>query len=215
MIHMVVGAQYAWGAMVPYVVGYYRMKGYDINLSQFYAVLPIKVMVSTLVFPLGMQGATMFGSRIVIFIGLFLAIVSTLVASTKNEPLSFLIVYALGFGVAKGLLYPAPIRAGHSHLPGRRGLVSGVIVSGLGFGSFLFGIIANEVCNPDNLPTSPVEIKPGVFENYFPDEVNERVPKMFVTFAQIYLFTGLVGVLLITNYKKHEDVDGNVEEPLL
>jgi hypothetical protein len=54
----------------------------------------------------------------------------------------FFVLYAVGFGIGKGFLYPAPLVAGWSHLPGRKGFVSGIIVSGLGIGALVFGIIA-------------------------------------------------------------------------
>lgn len=54
----------------------------------------------------------------------------------------FFILYAVGFGIGKGFLYPAPLVAGWSHLLGRKGFVSGIIVSGLGIGALVFGIIA-------------------------------------------------------------------------
>ena len=46
-------------------------------------------------------------------------------------------------GLAKGFIYPANLAAGYSHLPGRKGLVSGVIVSAVGFGASIFGVICN------------------------------------------------------------------------
>ena len=39
--------------------------------------------------------------------------------------------------MGKGFLYPAPLNAGWSHLPGRKGFVSGIVVSGLGMGAFI------------------------------------------------------------------------------
>lgn len=54
----------------------------------------------------------------------------------------FFIFYAVGFGVGKGFMYPAPLNAAWSHLPGRKGFVSGIVVSGLGIGAFAFAIIA-------------------------------------------------------------------------
>lgn len=84
----------------------------------------------------------------------------------------------MGFGIGKGFLYPAPLKAGWSHLEGRRGLVSGIIVSGLGIGSFSFGMLVSYLTNPDNLEPIMVEVVPGVSEAYFDNQVSERVPKM-------------------------------------
>ena len=81
-------------------------------------------------------------SRTVILLGGVIAITSVFIASFTRSTAAFFFFYAGGFGIGKGFLYPAPLNAGWSHLPGRKGLVSGIIVSGLGIGSFIFGIVA-------------------------------------------------------------------------
>jgi OFA family oxalate/formate antiporter-like MFS transporter len=90
----------------------------------------------------------------------------------------FFILYAVGFGVGKGFIYPAPLRATWSHLPGRKGLVSGVITAGLGFGAFIYGLIINFIVNPNNIKPIKTEVRPGVYEYVFSKEVSNNVPKM-------------------------------------
>ena len=82
-------------------------------------------------------------------------------------------------------------------LPGRKGLVSGIIVSGVGIGGFMYGIIANNIVNPENFKSSPGEIKPDVYESYFPSLVNDRVPEMFRTLALIWTGALLASFLLV------------------
>ena len=54
-VHICVGCQYAWGNISVYIVSYFRaVHGTDTTMSQFYAVLPIIVLCSTFVFPIGM-----------------------------------------------------------------------------------------------------------------------------------------------------------------
>lgn len=55
--------------MAPYIVGYYRDLGIDANMSEFYLVLPLIVIVSTIVFPLGMWLTDLINSRYVILLG--------------------------------------------------------------------------------------------------------------------------------------------------
>ena len=90
------------------------------------------------------------GSRKVVALGAFIACFSVAASAMVASPVPFFIFFALGFGIAKGLLYPAPLKASWSHLPGRKGLVSGTIVSGLGLGAFIYGIVVNMIVNPDN-----------------------------------------------------------------
>lgn len=89
--------------------------------------------------------------------------------------------YAGGFGIGKGFIYPAPLRATWSHLPGRKGMVSGIIVSGLGLGAFIYGIIIQKLVNPNNLPAEKYILDSGVVGYGFPKEVSDRVPMMLGT----------------------------------
>jgi hypothetical protein len=46
-------------------------------------------------------------------------------------------MFSLGFGSIKGTLFSTSLRAGWSHLPMRKGLASGIILSGSGIGGGL------------------------------------------------------------------------------
>ncbi len=98
--------------------------------------------MSTLIFPLGMALSRRVGSTFIIFIGGVFAVGFTFLSGFVTQTHVFLTFYAVGFGIGKGFLYPAPLLAGWSHLPGRKGFVSGVVISGLGIGAFVFGVIA-------------------------------------------------------------------------
>lgn len=52
-VHLVIGSQYNWGSIAPYVVGYFRDMGIVTNMSQVYLVLPLIIFMSTLFFPIG------------------------------------------------------------------------------------------------------------------------------------------------------------------
>jgi hypothetical protein len=60
-------------------------------------------------------------------------------------------MYSVGLGIGKGLMYSSTLYCGYSHLPGRKGVVSGCIISGFGFGGFIFGNISHHFANPDNI----------------------------------------------------------------
>lgn len=68
------------------------------------------------------------------------------------DPTLFIWLYSFAFGTFKAFLYSSALAAGWSHLPGRVGVVSGIIISGFGFGGFVFGIVTNRLSNPDNVP---------------------------------------------------------------
>ena len=58
-------------------------------------------------------------------------------------------------------MYSSALAAGWSHLPGRKGMVSGLIICGFGFGGFFFGIISNRFANPDNVRVVLVDYGDG------------------------------------------------------
>lgn len=68
-----------------------------------------------------------------------------------ENPTLFIYCYGFAMGLGKGFMYSAALQAGWSHLQGRLGMVSGLIICGFGFGGFIFGIVMNRLCNPDNI----------------------------------------------------------------
>ena len=107
----------------------------------------------------------------------------------------------MGMGIFKGLLQPAILRAGWSHLPERKGLVSGAIISGYGFGGFVFGMLCQELCNPDSLQ---YVMDPESGRRYLPIEVGNRVPDALHYLCLVWAAQILFGLLTITYYKKSE-----------
>lgn len=102
----------------------------------------------------------------------------------------FSIAYPLLFGIGIGTSYMAPIISGWEYFPKMRGLVSGLIVLGFGFGSFIFGFISIAIANPDNI--NPTEkVKGG---KIFPADspISSNAPKMIRINCAIWL-----GLLLI------------------
>lgn len=217
-VHLVAGAQYAWGNMSPYIVSYYKNeKGIpSTSKNQFYAILPLVMVITVLVFPVGMATANNCGSRWAVLIGGIIICLSVFLTSFGVSPTLFFIFYAGGFGLGKGLIYPAPLRASWSHLGGRKGLVSGVLLSGLGFGSFIAGILVNILVNPNNIAPEPMYYDPesdsmvsapegyegADLEMVFPPEVSSRVPRMLWIMVIIWAAKLGIGLLLISDFDK-------------
>ena len=85
-----------------------------------------------------------------ILIGGLIIILSVFLASTMTNPTYFFLIYSIGFGTGKGFLYPTALQVGWSQLPGRKGMVSGLVVSGVGIGAFVFGLFTTYLVNPNN-----------------------------------------------------------------
>jgi OFA family oxalate/formate antiporter-like MFS transporter len=64
----------------------------------------------------------------------------------------FTLIYGIGAGLVIGFIYMIPIAHGYKYFPKKKGTVSGIIIAGSGFGTFVFGIVAIKVINPFNVP---------------------------------------------------------------
>lgn len=127
--------------------------------------------------------------------------ITSFVSSYLTNPYIFTVVYVLGFGFGKGFLFAAGLVSAWSHLPGRKGLASGVIISGFGFGGLIYGIAINRVVNPNNEVVHPVEVKPGFYEYYFEADVNSKVPMMFYTMGLLSVVFTIGSMILMSEYK--------------
>lgn len=70
----------------------------------------------------------------------------------------------------------APLVPSWEYFPEKRGLVSGLIVLGFGFGSFIFGFVSLAVANPHNESPTFAVLGGKIFA---PDsEISSNAPKM-------------------------------------
>jgi len=64
----------------------------------------------------------------------------------------FALIFGIGGGSIIGFLYMIPVAHCYKYFPKKKGTVSGIIVAGSGFGTFLFSIVALASINPQNTP---------------------------------------------------------------
>ena len=88
-------------------------------------------------------------------------------------------------------------------MPGKGGLASGIIVAGFGCGSLIFNQVQSKLINPNNIPAvvDPTDPNHG---KYFPVEVAQNVPRVFLILAGIYFVMQLIGYLLLVEPSKDE-----------
>ena len=95
-------------------------------------------------------------------------------------------------GVGIGLSYSAPILCGFKYFKQNKGIVTGVITTGTGFGPFFFGLLASVYVNREN---SEVDPETGLYD---PSSlVVERVPSMFRLLGILYAICGFLGASLL------------------
>lgn len=99
-------------------------------------------------------------------------------------------------------MYMVPIVVGWEHFPESKGLVTGIIMSAFGFGSFIYSMIARVIINPDNKLPDVDSGKRDLF--YFDEEISMRVPKMFRELCIIWAVQIVIAVVLIEKPAKDE-----------
>lgn len=85
---------------------------------------------------------------------------------------------------------------GWEWFPDNKGLVSGLVVGGYGFGAFIFGFVSTALANPDDV--SPAVPKDGSTEDkLFPRSVADKVPEMFRTCLYFWIALSVIAILLV------------------
>lgn len=133
-------------------------------------------------------------------IGGFFAIGGVFLSSFMTSYYAFVIIYPVLFGLGIGFSYMAPMIAGWEYFPTKRGLISGVIVGGFGFGSFIFSFISLATANPSG-EVATLEVAGGKI--FPPDsEISSNAPFMLRINCAIWLGLLLVSLPVLRRKEK-------------
>lgn len=100
----------------------------------------------------------------------------------------------MGFPAGIGFVYWTPINAAWEWFPENRGIVTGLVICGYGFGAFIFGFVTTAIVNPDNLkPSVPIDGSSDP-DKIFPESVGAQVPYMWHFCLSIWVGLGILGV---------------------
>lgn len=91
------------------------------------------------------------GPRLLMLIGSIISLTGIYASTFVTNYTAFIFLYGICFGIGIGSSYMAPLMCGWEHYPERKGLVSGIVIGGFGFGSFFFNIISTFLVNPDDV----------------------------------------------------------------
>ena len=73
---------------------------------------------------------------------------SILMASLAQSWWTFFFWYSIVFPIGIGILYWPPIMSAWEWFGDRKGLATGIVISGFGFGVFFFSFITTAIVNP-------------------------------------------------------------------
>jgi hypothetical protein len=138
ILHLAIGCIYIWGNISIYVTSYLRHFDDSVTSESTFIVLPIHIMTSNIMIIVGSEICLRLGPRAATSIGGAVFTLGVFMSSFTEEFYTFVIVYSVTFGFGCGLIYLAPLLTAWTYFPKRKGLLSGVIVSGFGFGSAIF-----------------------------------------------------------------------------
>ena len=89
-------------------------------------------------------------------------------ASYQTRLAPFMALYSLLFGVSIGTAYTAPMVAGWSWFPTRRGFVSGCVLAAFGAGGFFGNKIGSAIANPNKLQAVGGAFPPEIYAGFAP-----------------------------------------------
>ena len=117
---------------------------------------------------------------------------------------AFMFFYAVLFPIGIGIVYWPPIMCAWEWFGERKGLATGLIIGGFGFGAFIFGYISTALANPHDEKRVKDPVSGQMF---FAPEVANQVPHMLRICVLIWVCLFLGGTILVSrnpDYVKHE-----------
>lgn len=121
-------------------------------------------------------------------------------ASFTSTLVPFTVLYCMLNGIGCGICYFVPLICSWEWFPKSKGLITGLILGGYGFSSFIFAQVSTRLVNPDNLLPTIYDEKNRV--TYFGDQVADRVPYMIRTLATIWTVLVVISISLISRKKQ-------------
>lgn len=188
IVHMVLGTLYCWGNFIAYAPAKFQHFDPTHPRSQPDAlgVVPLTILFQTLGLPLGAELSRFSGEQVAAILGGLTVALGVFASSFAPDLATFMVLYGAVFGLGVGIGYTAPMSAGWSWLPNRKGLVNGLVLLGFGTGGFMFNLVGSKLINPRRLAGPP-----------FDSSVYDAFPSMLRTLAVCYAAATLVGGALM------------------
>ena len=140
-IQLCLGTAYIWGVFQPEVIKLLKYNNQDAGMT-FALLLGVLTFGSTIG---GLIQAKFSPKPVLIIGGLTLALGFFLASFATAEPWTLWVTYGIIGGFGMGITYTTTISVCQKWFPDKRGLITGLIVSALGFGGLVFTPIANSL----------------------------------------------------------------------
>lgn len=193
ILHLVIGCFYLWGVINIYVTSYYRLHGEPtLKSSLTSGLFPVFLLFVGITFFFGVKLAKKIGLKLVCVLESLLMTLAIFISSFMPDFWSFMFFYAIVYGLGSGLLYLVPIYICSLHFPNKKGLISGIIVSGNGMATLFAGQMSQGIINPNN--QKAISSEDG---KYFSGDIANEVPTFLKYLSLYFLVLSIIGSLLI------------------
>ncbi|XP_077987972.1 apicoplast pyruvate carrier 1-like [Glandiceps talaboti] len=219
MIHLSLGTHYTFGNLSPYMVSYMRSRSKPADLSYEEAMWIYAAAQACHGFAMYVGGFIdrKVGPRWTILIGgLFVSLGVALTYFTIMQSFyTVLLTYGLMYGIGVGVAYAPPLASAMRWFPGRKGLVSGCIVAGFGFGAFIFNPIQTAFINPNNLSPNATDPDDPDSLYFYQKSVLDRTPFCFVLLGAVFLTMQFIGIAMVKNPPVETEEEAEEKEKLI
>ena len=191
------GCFFLWGNISVYVLSYFHEHDPSASYSFVFMVDSMLILAQWTGYQIGtyLFQKRRWHPKLVVAVGAIISLGGVFASSYTVSVAPYLALYCLMNGLGCGMCYMVPLICGWEWFPQNKGLVTGCILGGYGFGSFIFSQISTKLVNPDN--ASP-EANPDSDIDYYGPEVADRVPMMIRTLVYIWSGLALISVFLIS-----------------
>ena len=147
LIHLFLGWVYLWGNISIYVSSYFYFHQGITKVNVAFSVMIAAQGVCTIFGPFLLKRL---GPTYWLCVGSSISLIGTFIASFMTNFYLYCIFYSAWFGIGVGCCYLVPVTCAWQYFPNYKGLVTGIIVGGFGFGSFIFSFLSTAIINPNN-----------------------------------------------------------------
>jgi MFS family permease len=192
LINLTLGTFYSIGNVGPYLASYMRENGNPQVTSEHATWITATFLLGQGIFIIvGSYIERCYDSRVACILGCLLHCVSTFMTmwAINVNIATVILIYGFGSGLGCGSAYMAAIIAAQKWFPARKGLFTGIIVAGFGFGGLIFTNLQTLYLNPNNVPPDPAT-------GYFDQKVHGRVPSLFLYMGIIFTVVQSIGCTL-------------------
>ncbi|CDW78984.1 UNKNOWN [Stylonychia lemnae] len=180
-----------------------------LTLESSYIMIPLEQLGHMTFNPVAAYLYPKVGPTVLIIVGSTIALGGIFASSFAQSFQTFAALYGVFYGLGIGISYMAPLMCGWEHYPHRKGLVSGIVIGGFGFGSFVFDIISTFLVNPHDEPPS-IQVQTGeTVQLYFDKDISSKAPDMLRKLVVIWIALVLLSLILV---RRSADLDKMKQE---